>query len=160
MRTVFFFLFNILPFFIMSQNENVVHDWNCVPPIIPHNDYEYIYFQRSDTVFCMNIYPSKVKLDSVVCKVNAQKTTGGKWIIPKNADGVYSIVKFEKIKPSVWFEENNGKLFHAEFECKPKGVSKSYSPNGEILIRRLFFKRYHIKTIRPKENQYNLHIQP
>jgi len=122
--------------------------------------YESICIQRNDTIFGLRIYLSNANLDSIVYSSYAVKLTKSKWITTKNEDGVYTILRYVKIKPSAWFKENNGKLFYADFECKQKGVSKSYFHDGEILIRRTFFNGYHIKSIRPKENRYNLNTPP
>jgi len=161
MKKIFLVLCCIALFYnMMSQNEDMKQDWNCVPPIIPSHNYEYMYFQRNDSIFFMRIYPSKMITDSIICNFSALKISFSKWITPRNEDGAYSIIRFVKKTHSAWFKKNNGKLFQANFECKPSGTSKSYSPDGSILIYRPFLIWVRIKRIWPKENKYNLHVPP
>jgi len=144
---------------MMSQNEEI-HNVNWERVIIPPCNYKFINFQRNDTIFSLRIYTSKEGTDSVVYEGYAIRFSKSKWITNKGKLGDYSILKYKKTKPSVWFKENNGKLFQADYQCRYKGVSKQFTSYGTVITYRPCIKWTSVKRVRPKDNQYNLHVPP
>ena len=105
-------------------------------PIIPYNSF----IQRNDTMFRVHIYFFGGKDSTILCKPFATKLTKSKWTINENEHGLYTIVKFKKVKPSAWwYRKYNGKFFEADFQCKQIGAKKTFYPDGCILIERPIF---------------------
>jgi hypothetical protein len=137
-----FIILNITDYSLFSQSE-------CVHLL--KFPFESTSFRRNDTVFSIHIYPSKERTDSIIYNSFAVKITNKKWKTNIISDGSYLIVKYKKIKSSQWFEENNGKLFQADYECVEIKYWKYY-PNGSIDI---YWRIGRIAYLKRKNKNYS-----
>ena len=139
---IFCSIFVIMACNVMSQN-----DVECNRPIIK-NLYETTCIRKNDTIFYFHIF--KEKGDSVVSNGFATKLTKTKWITNKNSEGSYSIIKYKKCRKNTKKNKENAST---TCDCTPKGVTKSFHPDGTILKACRFGKFIHVKKINPKKKK-------
>lgn len=153
------FLFIIITLFLTcwafaQKNDQVIIDYR--PPVI---DYEIATVLSGDTIFFLQIYPHRDQIDSVISSGTfATKLSGSKWVTcSDDTNGNFYFYKYGKCRKSAWFKENNGKYFHADFECrvkygefhdKSRGIFRTYRIFLGICFAKIRYENF--KTSRHK----------
>jgi hypothetical protein len=118
-------------------------------PLLKTTNYQTIYLSRNDSIFIIYFFPKIENYDSTLLVLHAVKFSKNKWINVPHTDSTYTIIKYRKKVKSPWFKKNNGKIFHADYECKVMRYW-SYEPNGYIRVYRRIGKMANLKYVKKK----------